>query len=220
MGGPATRARFAPPAIEDLSQCQAQYANLHLPPTYDYPHGGSASVLGGPTYTGSAYPAGYLGSIFFGDYSGGFMRRLVSNGNGGYDSVAFSDDWTGTAIEEGPDTNLTYVSVGDFSHGSGSVRRIVYTPGNGTPIARMQANPTSGPAPLAVSFNGRGSSDPDGDALTYSWDFGDGTTSTAPSPSHTYAAGNYTAQLTVSDRPAAAALPPPRRSTRATRLHR
>jgi PKD repeat protein len=162
-------------------------------------HGGSLSVLGGPTYTGSAYPAEYLGSIFFGDYSGGFMRRLVSNGNGGYDSVAFSDDWTGTAIEEGPDTNLTYVSVGDFGYGNGSVKRIVYTPGNGTPIARIQANPTSGPAPLAVSFMGSGSSDPDGDPLTYSWDFGDGGTSSEANPSHTYAAGNYTAQLTVSD---------------------
>ena len=198
-GWPCYEGSIRTPGYRDLSQCQAQYANLHLPPTYDYLHGGSASVLGGPTYTGSAYPAEYLGSIFFGDYSSGFMRRLVSNGNGGYDSVAFSDDWTGTAIEEGPDTNLTYVSVGDFSSGTGSVKRIVYTPGNGTPIARIQADPTSGPAPLDVSFIGSGSSDPDDDPLTYSWDFGDGATSSEANPSHAYPAGNYTAQLTVTD---------------------
>jgi len=44
-------------------------------------------------------------------------------------------------------------------------------------------------------------SDADGDALTYSWDFGDATpTSTSANPSHTYAAvGNYAAKVTVSD---------------------
>ena len=46
-----------------------------------------------------------------------------------------------------------------------------------------------------------GSSDADGDALTYSWDFGDGTgTSTEASPVYTYAAnGSYTVTLTVND---------------------
>ncbi len=42
--------------------------------------------------------------------------------------------------------------------------------------------------------------DPDGDPLTYAWDFGDGTTGTGASVSHTYAtAGAYNAKVTVSD---------------------
>ena len=51
-----------------------------------------------------------------------------------------------------------------------------------------------------MNFSSAGSSDPEGQPLTYSWTFGDGTTSTAANPTHTYAqAGQYTARLTVSD---------------------
>lgn len=55
-----------------------------------------------------------------------------------------------------------------------------------------------------ITFDGTGSFDPDGDAITYSWDFGDGTTGTDPGPdptsSHIYSqAGDYTITLTVSD---------------------
>ncbi|MCI0554325.1 MAG: PKD domain-containing protein, partial [Anaerolineae bacterium] len=49
-----------------------------------------------------------------------------------------------------------------------------------------------------VIFDGTGSSDPDGDTLTFSWDFGDGTTGDGPTPTHTYADnGDYIVTLTV-----------------------
>jgi PKD repeat protein len=44
----------------------------------------------------------------------------------------------------------------------GQIRRIQYLGGNNPPTAVATANPTSGPAPLTVQFNGSGSSDPDG----------------------------------------------------------
>ena len=55
---------------------------------------------------------------------------------------------------------------------------------------------------IPVQFTGsKGTSDPDRDELTYSWDFGDGTTSTDADPQHTYGDGraSVTATLTVSD---------------------
>lgn len=52
----------------------------------------------------------------------------------------------------------------------------------------------------AFGFDGRTSVDLDGDALSYHWDFGDGTTATGPTPGHRYADdGDYTVTLTVSD---------------------
>ncbi len=42
---------------------------------------------------------------------------------------------------------------------------------------------------LTASFDGSGSSDPDGAVAAYAWAFGDGATSTLVKPDHTYAAG-------------------------------
>jgi PKD repeat protein len=51
-----------------------------------------------------------------------------------------------------------------------------------------------------VEFDGRSSSDPDGDILMYLWDFGDNQTSTIQQPSHNYSSsGQYTVTLTVTD---------------------
>jgi aryl-phospho-beta-D-glucosidase BglC (GH1 family) len=71
---------------------------------------------------------------------------------------------------------------------------------NQAPNAVVSASPTSGTSPLTVRFDASGSSDPEGDALSYSWSFGDGSSASSATPSHTYSnSGNYAATLSVSD---------------------
>ncbi len=53
---------------------------------------------------------------------------------------------------------------------------------------------------LVATFDGRASRDPAGEALTYAWDFGDGSTSTQAQTSHAFHnPGAYAVTLTVSD---------------------
>ena len=71
---------------------------------------------------------------------------------------------------------------------------------NVAPTASFTATPTSGQAPLAVSFDASASSDPDGTIASYTWNFGDGQNGSGMSGSHIYAnEGTFTAILTVID---------------------
>ncbi len=70
---------------------------------------------------------------------------------------------------------------------------------NRGPVANADG-PYTAFAGTPLTLDGSGSSDPDGDALAFSWVFGDGTTGTGAKPSHTYAAiGLYGIALTVFD---------------------
>jgi len=63
------------------------------------------------------------------------------------------------------------------------------------------SGPYSGFTNEAVTFDGRGSSDPDGGAIqSWNWDFGDGSVGTGETATHVYGAiGTYDVQLTVTD---------------------
>lgn len=71
---------------------------------------------------------------------------------------------------------------------------------NQAPSAIASASVLTGERPLVVDFDSSGSIDPEGDALTFSWDFGDGNTSSEPNPSYVYEReGTFSAKLTVND---------------------
>ena len=190
--------------------CQAPCTS----PLYDYEHdGAAAAIMGGFVYHGTQFPSSMQGNYFFGDYARHWIKRMVFDANGNVAGVFNFEPLSGNPNEsagdvvnliEGPDGALYYVDLGygDVSgtFGVSKIRRIRYLQSNQAPVALVSANPTSGPAPLDVSFSSAGSNDPEGQPLTYSWDFGDGTSSTASNPAHRYAeAGHYVVRLTASD---------------------
>jgi PKD repeat protein len=71
--------------------------------------------------------------------------------------------------------------------------------GNKPPVADA-GGPYTADVDVAVAFDGTVSSDPDGDLVLGTWDFGDGTTGSGEAPSHAYsAAGVYYVTLAVTD---------------------
>lgn len=74
--------------------------------------------------------------------------------------------------------------------------------GNRPPVARLTVPPQA-QVGEAVPMDASASTDPDGDPLTYTFDFGDGSAPakfTFPRTTHNYArAGNYTVKVTVDD---------------------
>ena len=68
--------------------------------------------------------------------------------------------------------------------------------GGNAPVANFSGSPTSGTAPLGVTFTDSSTNTP----TAWSWTFGDSSTSTAQNPSHTYSsAGTYTVALTATN---------------------
>ncbi|MDH3698863.1 MAG: PKD domain-containing protein, partial [Flavobacteriaceae bacterium] len=92
------------------------------------------------------------------------------------------------------------VEDGEGLSDTSSITIIVNPPPNEAPVAVATASPTSGPAPLQVTFTGSNSTDDVG-ITSYLWDFKDGSAqSTAANPVHTFTvAGTYQVELTVED---------------------
>jgi fibronectin type 3 domain-containing protein len=157
------------------------------------PFGDWTAPATGSFYTGTRYPEQYRNNLFFADYESNSIRRATFDANGNVASIQeFATNVPGPgSMETSPDGNVYYIS-----YTTGEIRRIRY---NG-PVAAMSASPTSGHSPLLIAFSSEHALAPAGDALTYLWDFGDGTTSTAANPSHTYIAAGvatFLAKLTV-----------------------
>jgi glucose/arabinose dehydrogenase/PKD repeat protein len=170
-------------------------------PLYDYPHSsGCAAVTGGAFVPDGIWPSAYFGGYLFGDFVCGKIQKLT--GTSASDFVTGLGNQSAVVLAFGPHGSTRALYYTTYNLG-GLIRRVAFTgPANRNPVAVASATPTFGAsAPLTVAFDGSGSSDPDGDSLTYDWNFGDGTAhATTARPTHVYStAGTYTARLTVRD---------------------
>lgn len=118
------------------------------------------------------------------------------------DSVT-SDDKNPTHVYQTPGTYTVHVTAEDDSKTScsevGDTLKVFV---NSPPVADAGEDKTGfyGGAHDYVRFDGSASFDPDGDPLTYSWDFGDGETRRGINALHQYSGvGHYTVTLTVDD---------------------
>ena len=173
---------------------------------------GSSSIAGLAFYGGGAYPDDYDGALFFTDYSRDCIWVMRAGANGLPNPSSISTFAAPAANPVDLQVSAGELFYADFD--GGTIRRISYTAGNQPPTAVASASPTSGPAPLTVSFDGTGSSDPDpGDTITYAWDLdGDGAydDSSSARPSRTYSQpGTYTVRLRVADNHGASATSSP-----------
>ena len=174
-------------------------------PISDYNHNtGCSSITGAAFVPNRVWPAGYDRSYLFGDYVCGKIFKLTPKSGGGYAKTTFVTGLgRGGPVDMafGPYRSRQALYYTTYASGSGQVRRIDYTAGNRAPNAVASATPRYGQTPLQVSFDGRKSSDPDGNPLTYRWFFGDGTpVATGSTTTHTYTTDKtYYATLQVQD---------------------
>ncbi|MEU4610219.1 PQQ-dependent sugar dehydrogenase [Streptomyces umbrinus] len=173
---------------------------------------GSESPMGGPVYDYDAsldspvkFPEAYDGDFFAGEFGRRWIKRIASDDSGTVQSIN-DVPWTGTQVMDmafGPDGALYVLDYGLAWFGgdeNSALYRIENATDGHSPVAQAAADRTSGQAKLKVKFSSAGTTDADGDALTYSWDFGDGGKSTAANPTYTYKKnGTYTATLTAKD---------------------
>ncbi|MFG1658418.1 PQQ-dependent sugar dehydrogenase [Micromonospora chersina] len=209
--------------LRQLPPVQQPQVWYNYGPSAQFPELGTGGIgpMAGPAYQFSqpttrgrapvAWPAYYDGMPLFHEWTRDYVKgfRLDADGDlTGIEPVLPSITFDNPMdLEFGPDGALYVLEYGDgyFSENpDAQLARIDYTgwTGNHTPVPQVSAAPTNGVAPLTVTFSSEGTTDYDGDRLTYAWDFdNDGKVdSRAANPTFTYRKnGLYNATLNVSD---------------------
>lgn len=190
-------------------------------PIHEYNHStGCESVTAGAFVPDDArWPDGYRDAYLYGDFVCGRIFSLTPKDAGGYARTTFAGGLrlrSAVAMAFGPHKStrkaLYYATFED----GGMIRRISYEAGNQDPVASLETSDGRDYSPdPTISFDASGSTDAEGQALTYEWDFeNDGTvdeTTSIPTTSHDYGRrGEYTVSVTVKDGAGGVSDPPAR----------
>lgn len=165
-----------------------------------------ACAIGGAQLEAEGFPAEWRGKRLIGDFAHGWIRAVtvdpLTAPGGGIIAVEPFDTTFGAvvALVAHPTEPMVYA----IRWGS-EIARIHWLPGGSAPpTARIESTHPWGPSPLAVTFDGSTSTDPEQGALQYQWDFGAGGSATGAVASHTFtsasgAPARFDVRLTVTD---------------------
>jgi cytochrome c len=207
--------------LRELPPAQPAFIYYPYALSEEFPEMGSGgrSATGGPIFRQAdfpdaprAFPAYYEGNWFAADLARGWIMAIRIDADGNYDSMErFVPSYRPSEIIDikfGPEGDLYVLDYGStwFAKSDDSqLVRIEYNGGNRPPTVQMTSNTTGGITPFTVAFSSAGSSDPDGDPLTFEWTIesamgGEPKVFTEPNPTVTFEReGIYSATLTVSD---------------------
>lgn len=200
-----------------LPKAMPAYAFYPYAASQDYPQLGTGgrNAMAGPTYYSDLYqgdeklPSYYDGKVIIYDWMRGWMKAIHLNEDGSYTKMEpFASDIDLNSlidIEVGPNGKIYLLEYGSgwFAKNADSgLGFIQYNGGNRPPlIDNLIVDTTSGQLPLAVTATVT-ARDREKDALTYTWNLGDGDTkeTTIPEISYTYTnAGDYKISVEIKD---------------------
>ncbi len=175
---------------------------------------GGRTAMAGPVYYVADYPDStrfpeyYNGKLFIYDWIRNWIMVVTMDDQGNLLTIEpfmkQTDFHNIIDMEVGPDGRIYVVEYGEgwfTKNPDAGLSVITYNRGNRPPQAEIKIDSASGVAPLTIQASANQSSDPDGDKLSFSWNFGDDShTDTGISVSHTYEkVGVYPVSVTVSD---------------------
>ena len=208
--------------LRELPPAQPAFISYPYGVSERFPEVGSGgrSATGGPIFRRADFPANaarvfppyYEGKWFAADLSRAWIMAISMDENSNYTGMErFVPAYRPSEIIDikfGPDGDLYVLDYGStwFAKSADSqLVRIEYNGGNRAPIVQITADRTGGLAPFKVAFSSTGTTDFDGDPLTYEWtvESAEGGTPRVfkgPNPTITFdRKGIYVATLTVTD---------------------
>ncbi|MDA1269507.1 MAG: PQQ-dependent sugar dehydrogenase, partial [Bacteroidetes bacterium] len=176
---------------------------------------GGRNAMAGPLYYSDMYPSEtrmpdyYNSKLFIYDWIRGWIKVVSMQENGDFDKMEpFMPGTKFNALidmEMGPDGKIYILEYGNgwfAKNPDAGLFRIDYNGGNRPPVVtEVKVDKTSGKSPLQVTFTAT-ASDPENDAITYTWDLGAGVTKTTKEPTLTHsftATGEFEIQVTAAD---------------------